>query len=227
MYKKEDMKFLNMRRNTIVGKEKVFEIENELVLKDKIKFIDEIENNVASYLLNILTKWENEKDSLSKDSYNNIKTVSKKAWIKRNDERKIIDIDYKIGKYFLFGTEYKTMSLICPYTEYGYRLLYTDGNVVNQWFHDLCIKLYLEEKQYFESVNPVEIKISQVKKCVEKYHVYFDSKKVNDIAWNNDKNITEKELDIYLDAYKKIEDYIVKTTKDVQQQIDNYKNDNK
>lgn len=220
MYKKEELKFLNMDKfNPITGKGKVFSIENELTIDDKIRFIDEVKDGVATYLLNILNKWENEKETLPKDNYGGVKTVSKKAWIKRNDTRKIIDIDFNIGKYYLFGTKYEKMSLICPTSEYGNRFMYTDSNIVNQWFHDLCVKLYQEEKAYFKTVDPIHIKIKEVKDYANRYHIYFDSKKVNDIAWNGDENATESELDIYLEAYKKIETYINDITKEVKSKL--------
>jgi len=119
MYKKEDLRFLSMKMknkymsnaNLRSGVYKIYEIEDEFSIEEKVKFIDELKDGIASYMLDILTKWEAEKDSLPKDKWEAIKTVSKKAWIKRNDPRKIIDVDYKVGKYWLLGTEYKTMSL--------------------------------------------------------------------------------------------------------------------
>ena len=218
MYSKEDLKFLNMNSNLTIGKEKIFSIENTLSIEEKVAFIDELENGVATHLINIFTKWETEKDSLSKDSHGSIKTVSKKAWIKRNDERKIIDVDYKIGKYYLLGNSFGGMSLICPYTEYNRKYLYTDDNVVKQWFHDLCEKLYRQEKEYFESINPFDIKLEKVNKYANKYHIYFDNEKINNIAWNNTgykNNVTEKELDIFIEGYEKLEKNIENVTNDV------------
>jgi len=98
-------------------------------------------------------------------------------------------------------------------------MTYTNDNIVNQWFHDLCDDLKDEEKKYFDSIDPVQIKISQVKEYAERYRIYFDSEKVNDIVWNRDEDVTERELDIYLDAYKKIEENIKGITKDVQNKL--------
>lgn len=219
MYKKEDLKLFNMKRNSILGRKDIFSIEDELTIDEKIKFIDEVKDNIASYLLNIFTKWENEKDSLPKNKWNLPKVQSFKPWIKRNDDRKMIDTDYEIGSYYLFGTKYTEMSSICPNTENGYAMIYTGDNIVNQWFHDLCIELYNKEEAYFKMTNPIQIKISQVKEYAKKFNIYFDSKKINDIVWNNDVNITEQELDIYLNAYEKIRKYINSITEDVENQI--------
>jgi hypothetical protein len=223
MYNKEDLKFYNMKKISIGYKKEVLEIETELSIEEKIKFIDEVEDGIASYMINILTKWENEKDSLPKDNYGSPKTVSKKAWIKKNDERKIINIEYSIGNYYLFGTKYTSMSLTCPTTEHGYQLFYTDDDIVNQWFHDLCIKLYRKEVEYFESINPFDIKLNKVHEYANQYGI-LDNKKLNDIKYTNSgykDNVTEKELDIFIEAYEQIEKYYEVTIVDLNLKLEN------
>lgn len=93
-----------------------------------------------------MKKWEKEKDTLPKDQFGKPKTVSKKAWIKRNDKRKIIDIEYQIGSYSLFSNRFSDMTTTCPTTDYGYSQEYTGEHIAHQWFHDLLRELYLEEK---------------------------------------------------------------------------------
>lgn len=221
MYSKEELKFLNMKVRFALDQKKVFSIEEELSIDEKIKFIDELENGVATYLLNIFNKWKLEKDSLPKDKWNDIKTVSKKAWIKRNDERKLIDDHYKIGSYHLLGTAFKEMSLICPTTEYGYQMLYTNKDVVNQWFHDLCTKLYREEKIYFESINPFDIKIKKIQEYANRYGI-LDNIKINNIKYTNTgykDNLEEKELDIFIATFEKIEKYFETTINEMNQEL--------
>lgn len=169
MYNVKDMAFLNMpTRDCVIygtcsrSKEyKIYEIEDKLSLEEKIAFINELEDGIASYLLDLFKKWEKEQVSLKKDSYGNVKTVSKKAWIKRNDTKGKIDAKYDIGKYYLFGTKYPTMTTVCPKTEWGYEMIYTGINVVHQWFHNLCDKLCGEELKYFESIDPIAIRIKK------------------------------------------------------------------
>lgn len=223
MYNKEDLKFYNMEKVSIGYKKEVFKNETELSIEEKIKFMDQFEDGIASYMLNILTKWEEEQESLPKDSYGTTKTVSKKAWIKRNDPRKIIDNDYKIGKYYMFKNDFKEMSLICPHTEYGHNEVYTGENIIHQWYHDLCMKLYLQEKEYFKSIDSFEIKLKRVADLVNRYHIYFDSKKVNDIGWNNKRDVEEDELDAIIEAYEKIEKYIAEITIEVKGKIESNK----
>ena len=116
------------------------------------------------------------------------------------------------------------MSLVCPYTKNGYRLLYTDDNIIKQWFHDLCRKLHSEEKKYFQSINPFNIKLDKVEEYASRYHIYFNNDKVNDIAWTNtgyDKNVTEGELDIFIGAYENIEKSIENITNEVESKLGN------
>ena len=135
---------------------------------------------------------------------NDPKTVSKKAWIKRNDPRNIIKTEYDIGHFYVFGTEHTKMSIKCSTTRYGYNLLYTGQNIIHQWFHDLCEKLYWEEKKYFESMDSKSIKLKEVRELGNRFGC-FDIESLNDIVWNSKVDVSEAELDIYLNAFEKLE----------------------
>ena len=135
----ENLVFLNMKKHNIYKTNphmrdglEIFTIEKEISLEDKIKIIDIFENNTATYILDIINKWNEEKDSLPKDRWDNPKTISVKAWIKRNDPKKIIDTEYKIGKYYLFGRRFEYLDIKCPSTEHGYSMEYTGDHIVNQ-----------------------------------------------------------------------------------------------
>lgn len=211
-YRLEDMRFLNMPttdvyvKNAIYrdGKYKVFEIENQLTLKEKIEFIDKMKDGLATYFINIIEKWEKEKDTLSKDKYDNIRTVSKKAWLRKNDEKDLIDKTYDIGKYYFLKNKYMKLTLDCPKTEYGYSLLYDGEHIANQWFHDLCVELKDNERRYFESIDSKSIKLKKLKEYVDTYGI-FDSMVLNDIKWNGKKDIEEKDIDMYIKYFEKIE----------------------
>ena len=215
-YKVKDLIFYNMETSIKYisnfsnsnGKCKIFEIEGQLTESEKIQFIDDLKDGVASYLLNILSKWEVENDTLPKDNWGNVKTVSYKAWIKRNDERNIIDIKYKVGKYYLFGTKFKNMNTICPTTEYSHNMAYTGKNIVNQWFHDLCNLLYREEQKYFQEHDNFQIKLSKLKDLGNKHNIVFGSIELNDIIWNHKENISEQKIDEYINAYEKLYQFI-------------------
>lgn len=223
MYNKEDLKLYNMEKVSVGYNKKVFKIETELSFEEKVKFMDELENGIASYMLNMIEKWENEKDSLPKNNWGTTKTVSKKAWIKRNDERKIINNDYKIGEYYMFGNNFKELSLICPTTEYGYDEVYTGESIVNQWFHDFLNKLYIKEKEYFKSINPFEIKLKKIQEYAGQYGI-LDNKKLNNIKYKNKgykDNVIEEELDIFIETYEKIEKYYENMIRDLNIKLEN------
>lgn len=229
MYKKEELKIMNMEkiratnfeltrdnahniRNENRGKEypTIYKIESELSLEEKIDFIDEVKEGLASYMLNILNLWDLKKEDMPKDTYGNTKTVSKKAWIKKNDNLKIIDDWYKYGNYQMFKTKYSLYekdrySLIVPKTEYGYTLLYSGQHVVHQWFHDLLNELEIEELKYFRTIDSKQIKLTKVREFGDRYRETFNDKKLNDIIWNRLSDVTEQELDIYIKAFETLE----------------------
>lgn len=189
----------------------VYEIEDRLSEEEKLAFIDEMKEGLGTYVFNLLKKWEAEKDTLP-HKWGNPKTVSKKAWIKRNDPHGVINIDYSLGTYYLFKTKFLQLSTICSSTEYGYSLEYTGKSVVHQWFHDLCKELYYQEKKYFEDHDTKEVKLAQVRKLGDRYGIVFDNQLLNDIVWNREKNVTEAELDQFINAYEALERHIKEIT---------------
>lgn len=213
-YRKEDLKFFNMERLELhinhtnkKDRYKIFKVQKEYSLDEKIAFIDKMEDGIASYLINILEKWDKEKIELPQ-SMGKVKTISKKAWIKRNDPRKIIDTSYKIGKYSLLETSYKDMTLECPKSEYSRNYAFTGCHIAEQWFHDLCEKLYREEQVYFESHDPKSMKIEELKELRNKYDTCFNNTELNDIIWNGKRDVKIEKLDVYIHAYKKLENSI-------------------
>lgn len=210
-YKKEEMKLLNMkRRSSIFGSidnrnHKFFEIERTESIHDKTLFIDAQHDGIASYLIELFNKWDNEKDGLPKNAHSKPKTVSKKAWIRKNDTREIIDITYELGSYRLFGTKFKDMTQECPTTEHGFDLAYSGKNVVEQWFHDSLILMYREEKKYFEDNDPFTIKLNKVKDLGNRHHIIFNSQELNDIVWNRKTDVSEENLDVYISVYEDLE----------------------
>lgn len=213
MYNVKELVFFNMPKdekkvygsNGVSKKYSVYEIENKLSVEEKIAFIDEVKDGIASYLLNLFNKFEQEKDSLKKDSIGEIKTVSLKAWIKRNDTKSVIDIRFDIGSYYLFGTKYKMMSTICPKVSTGnYRMLYTNYDVVHQWFHDLCEELYYGEAKYFESVDTYCVKINKIKEYAS-WLGCLDNEIANNIYYNGENGVSEEILDVIISKYEKLD----------------------
>ena len=215
----ENLTFLNMEKHSIYKTNpymrnglEIFEIEKEISLEDKIKIIDIFDNSIATYMLDIINKWDDEKDFFPKDKWDNPKTVSIKAWIRRNDPKKKIDTEFKIGKYHLFERRFKLLDIKCPSTEYGYSMEYTGEHIVNQWFHNLCKVFYEAELKWFKENNPLQIKINKVKELGNSFGVVFNCKLLNDIIYNKEENVTEEQIDVFLTAYEAIKKCIVEQT---------------
>ena len=211
-YKLEELKFLNMKKESVYVSNPymkngltVFAIEKTLTEEEKLQFIDEMKDGVGTYLFNIFKKWEEEKDSLKQDEFGNVKTVSKKAWIKRNDNKEMINNSFDLGRYWLFGTEFKTMSTTCPEKQYGHGMEYTGKSVIHQWFHDLCKELCRNERKYFQEHDPKEIKLATVKEYGKRYDIYFDNMDLHDILYNSKTDVSEEFLDTCIEAFKELE----------------------
>lgn len=211
MYKKEELKLINMEKIKKIINDSdevtVFSIEDIYSVDDKIKFIDNLKDGVASYMLKLLSIWEKDRSSLPVTIYKTVKVNSLKAWLRKNDTMDYIDKDE--GYYYLFGNRYTLDNKDkCPKTRHGYDLLYTGENIVHQWFHDLLFQLYIDEIKYFKSINPYEIKLKKVKDYGKQYRIIFDNSVLNDIIWNGRADIDEKTLDLCIEAYEQLENNI-------------------
>ena len=83
----EDMALLNQKGGVILGKEKIYDCEHKILRDDKIAFVDSMQDGVLSYLLFLIEKFNEDKENMPKDSWGHVKTVSLKAWIKKNDNK--------------------------------------------------------------------------------------------------------------------------------------------
>lgn len=210
-YKVENMVIMNMKKHSSFSRTKYeiesrikYEVEDTLTIDEKIEFIDEIKHGIGSYLLELIEKWELENESLPHDSHGRPKTVSKKAWLKRNDNEEVIDRDFKIGSYYLFGTSYDDIFLNCSNSEYTH--------IVHKWFHDLLCELERNEIKHFKNNDSFHIKLKQVRELTDIYGNVFNNEKLNNIRWNTHKiqDVTEKDLDIFIHAYDLLKDAISK-----------------
>ena len=79
-YKIEELKL--MKENGRNG----FVVESRLSLEEKLEFLDVHTEGKASKLYNVLLKFKKDKESLKKDSWGYVKTVSLIAWIRKNND---------------------------------------------------------------------------------------------------------------------------------------------
>lgn len=144
-WKVEDMALLNEEGGVFLGKEKIYDCESKVSREDKIAFVDSLQDGKLSYLLSLIEKFNGEKDSLPKDSWGYVKTVSLKAWINRNDKkysRPIINNFYTYGKYYILGVERWITN-----NDKGRYDTYED--LVDEVFHRQLKECVKEERKYF------------------------------------------------------------------------------
>lgn len=198
---------LDLGSDYSIKSQTVYTIENELSSEDKIEIINYHTDGLAGYLLNLIDKYDREKDNeeifvptiwgINKNSY--------KKWMKANDPRKVLSLFGPYPKYHLFGQSYG-LTRVCPHTDYGYKLLYTDTFIVNQWFHDLLRDLEKKETEYFNTHDHIQVKINKVKKLADGFSLYgVTNDKLNDLVWNSKRDgFTEEELDFYIGVFEEV-----------------------
>ena len=214
-WKIEDMILYNQKGGTILGKEKIYDCEHKVSREDKIAFVDSQQDGRLSYLLSLIEKFNNEMDSMPRDQWDNIKTVSLKAWIKRNDTkyapRTLIDSDYHYGKYNLLGTErYIGSERKGTYDTYE--------DFVDEMFHRQLKECEREEQKYF--LEHDEYSILKQKFRDKKYRTTFG---VHISVWSsgricvcdengNERDITIDELKYLLSKYDELDRLVEKIT---------------
>ena len=197
----------------------IFNCESELSREEKIEFVDRFQVGNLSRVLEIVDKFNQEKDNLPKDSYGYVKTVSLKAWIKRNNARGLIDDDYHYGKIYFLGCE-RYINSRTDFISYkwGYD---THEDYVDEIFHRQLNALVKEENSYFVSHDDLEVKKRQVYEYIKSYNVTFGYSVVFSSQYCICKSVDEnreyvqftlEELDDLLDRFQKLEAFITSLT---------------
>lgn len=215
-WKVEDMVLLNETGRIFLGKEKIYSCESTVPREDKIAFVDSLQDGKLSYLLSLIEKFKKERESLPKDKWNNVKTVSLKAWIKKNDTkyaRPIIDDYYHYGKFCILGTE----RWITNDYKGGYD---TYDDLVDEVFHRQLKACEKKEHEYF--LEHDEYSILKEKFRNKRYDTTFG---VNISVWssgricvydenNNERDITIDELKYLLSKYEELDELVRKITEE-------------
>ncbi len=216
-YEEETQTFKNMKAFKMYKEDVgIFELESVPSREEKIEIMDKYSDGLATYMLNLISKWETEKDSLPKDSFGQVKTVSKTAWAKRSDIRKAtyINVDNKIT-YTMFDIRHYGLSMTCGTHEYGYSMKYTGEDIVNEWFHDFCKFMRNKDIAWFKANDPIQLKIKTLKEYGNRYRVMFNCRLLNDIVYNRKEDVTDKELDVFIGAYIALEKAIEEQTQKI------------
>lgn len=192
----------------------VFSCEAKTSRKDKIDFLDRMQNGKMSYLLDLIEKYNQHCDEFPKDRWGDPKTVSLKAWLKKNDPKKMVDIDFKYGKFHFIGLD----RYIQRSNKRGGYDIYDD--LVDELFNRQLHECKRKEDRYFEQHDEYEILKEKFRN--RKYGTTFgvnisecSDGTISVYDENNNRrkrDITIDELKELLDKYDQIDKLVEKLT---------------
>ena len=217
-WKVENMALMNEYGFLRMGNEKIYSCETQLSREDKIAFVDQMQDGKLSYILNLAEKFNNDKDGLPKDKYfNNVKTVSLKSWIKRNDTRKLVDNTIDYGKIFFVKT-HRSIENINRKGNYD-----TYEDYVDEVFHRQLKECESEEKKYFLEHDEYSILKKQLRDVKHNttfgVHLGFCSDGSIYLYDENDhdkeRDITVDEIKLLLSKYEELDRYIEKISAEI------------
>ena len=223
----EDMALLNDKGGFFIGREQIFSCENTLSRAEKIAFVDSMQNNKLSYILNIIERFQADVDSLPKDSHGCVKTVSLKAWIKRNTVEcmkplVIFDTSYNYGYFSFLGIH---RSIVHNYNCMGRYDTYDD--IVDEAFHRQLKKCKEKEREYFLAHDEYSILKEKFRNknfnttfgvniamcSTGEIYVFEDDRSFYDKD-NYYRKITIEELKYLLSKYEELDKLVEKITKE-------------
>lgn len=226
-WKIEDMQLRNeyLEKSGYYNKQRqyIFDCENKISRQDKIDFIDLRYEGKLSYILELLDKFNKEKDSLPVDSFGYIKTISLKAWINRNDTKygtkdysRMFDSWYHYGKVYFLRCE--------RYIQYGLKngQYDTHEDYVDEIFHRELFNLKQEEDKYFREHDDYEILKEKLRN--RNYDTTFglgfgfcsDGKiYIIDNEKEKEREISKEEIELILEKDALLKKYEEKLTKQV------------
>lgn len=210
----EDMKL----RNEHTYLNGVYAFEYKVSRDDKIAFIDQMQDGKMSYLLMLIEQFTDDAESLpKKDIFGNPKTVSLKAWIRRNDTKGLLEINRNIGTICL---------LQCGRIIHHPNTTVTGDvydDLVDELFHRQLVECRKMEDQYFQEHDEYEI----LKTKLLKHHlletttfgVHLGEKSGNQVVirdknYDQGREITIEELRTLLAKYDELQRIIDKMSEE-------------
>ena len=239
-YKVEDLALFNEKKHggTYINGVYMYPWEHQFSTEEKIKFIDEnyeLNGNkgACTYMLNLINKYLAEKDNLPKDSWGYVKTVSLKAWLKKNDLWNVVNKDYHYGSYYFIKREYCDFGTLTPRPTWSSNVPYynQEGKIVDLWFHDILDFLYNEEEKYFNEHDSFVLKIKKVEEYYKQYGC-FNIEKISLVGCNgirildedwcrtfHEPRISEEEIDEMLKVYEDVDKIMKAKTIEIQNKL--------
>ena len=214
----EEMRLRNERQHF----NKVYDLEYNISREDKIAFVDQMQDGKMSCLLNLIGKYNQDASSLPKDKNGIVKTVSLKAWIRRNDKKNVVDIDYNTGSIRLLQCRRRIQH------PNGLNSYDVHDDLVDELFHRQLIECRIMEDSYFKKHDEYEILKEKfrnreygttfgvnISECSNgRILVYKENEDASTAIWNNKdvRDITVEELKELLDKYDQLDKLVEKLT---------------
>ncbi len=183
---------------------------SEFSRDEKIEFIDKYasKEDLATYVLNLSSQFEKDKENMPLDKWGKIKTVSLKAWIKKNDNRNIIDYKYHYGE------------IHCRYLNRFIQHINEKGiyekfdDFIDQMFYILLQECLKAEKDWFKEHDEYSVLLNTVVKKAQKYGYLVPMIMGSNTLFSdgsgdfNGRMFTIKELKELNEKYDMLEQYI-------------------
>ena len=225
IWKVEDMKLRNRqprRRSTSLD----FIEDLEVSYEDKLEFVDRMNDNMLSYILQLFRKFKEDEPSMPRDRWQSPRTQSIIAWCKRNDPKNVVDKTYRHGKINFLGSE-----RYIQHGEDGKGPYDTFDNIVAEMFHRQLIKCLHMEDVYFRETDEYEVAKQAVRDYSDKYGTTFGMRlsfssngSIKVVASGESfegPEITLEQCRILIDHYKTLETTIGDLTRQVQDLMSN------
>lgn len=202
----EEMRLRNERQHF----NKVYDLEYNVSREDKIAFIDQMQDGKMSCLLDLIGKYNKDASSLPKDKSGIVKTVSMRAWIKRNDKKNVVDIDYNTGSIRLLQCRRRIQ-----YPN-GAKSYDVHDDLVDELFHRQLVECRRMEDSYFREHDEYEILKEKFRNSKHNttFGVHISSWSTGRICVvgedDKERDITIEELKELLDKYDQLDKFIEK-----------------
>ena len=190
----------------------IFQCENEVSREDKIAFVDAMQDGKLSYILELSDKFLKDVENLPKDAWGDVKTVSLKAWIRRNDTRNLIDVTYTYGLIRCLGGR----NIVCINRKGAYD---AHEDYVDNVFHNQLKLCRQKEHEYFLSHDEYSILKQKLRDYDRKYPsvtfgIYLGFHSSGEIViyadaeYKDKRAITMDELKLLISKYEQLDAFV-------------------
>lgn len=208
-----------MNDKQFASKNETFACEDKLSVTDKIEFLDRQHDGLATYLINLVSKFEEDKSKLKWDS-DGINARSFKSWVKRNDPRGRAEAHCRIGLFSFNGMDrFLTMA-----NERSGKDVHKD--MVDEMFRRELLRLLELEKNHFREHDPYEVKLTMLIDGLNGGQPYFDVDfsihfggcEGRRVTIDN-RDVTLEEIEFMLSKWKQVDDYIKSLSAEVKERF--------